>query len=39
LEDENIPEANEDDFIYLDEDQIEAMDHQNIGVDDDADEF
>jgi hypothetical protein len=26
LDEEGIPQANEDDFIYLDEDQIEAMD-------------
>jgi hypothetical protein len=39
LDDEDIPQANEDDFIYLDDEMIEAMDHQNIGVDDDPDEF
>ena len=26
LDEEEIPQANEQDFIYLDEDQIEAMD-------------
>ena len=29
-EDEIIQPANEDDFIYLDEEQLEAMDRDNI---------
>ncbi len=37
-EEESVGPANEDDFIYLDEEQLEAMDRENFGIDEEGGE-